>query len=150
MTPDLQSLADEFLTSQEFLLLDEMFRQHGPSLLHAFVAACAPGGLTIVTLEQTLKERMAPLDLPLSMKLLVPDILRTFFSWCATSGAWPPAREWEAWVDLIAPAYLQSFRADGSVKGETFKKQYTDVGRNDPCPCGSGKKFKKCCMKILR
>ncbi len=21
-----------------------------------------------------------------------------------------------------------------------------DVGRNDPCPCGSGKKFKKCCM----
>lgn len=21
---------------------------------------------------------------------------------------------------------------------------YTDVGRNDPCPCGSGKKFKKC------
>ena len=22
-----------------------------------------------------------------------------------------------------------------------------EVGRNDPCPCGSGKKFKKCCMK---
>ena len=21
------------------------------------------------------------------------------------------------------------------------------VGRNDPCPCGSGKKYKKCCMK---
>lgn len=21
------------------------------------------------------------------------------------------------------------------------------VGRNDPCPCGSGKKFKKCCEK---
>ncbi len=23
----------------------------------------------------------------------------------------------------------------------------TDVGRNDPCPCGSGKKYKKCCEK---
>jgi uncharacterized protein len=22
------------------------------------------------------------------------------------------------------------------------------VGRNDPCPCGSGKKFKKCCIKV--
>ncbi len=22
-----------------------------------------------------------------------------------------------------------------------------DAGRNDPCPCGSGKKFKKCCGK---
>ncbi|MEX2684291.1 MAG: SEC-C metal-binding domain-containing protein [Candidatus Sigynarchaeota archaeon] len=20
------------------------------------------------------------------------------------------------------------------------------MGRNDPCPCGSGKKYKKCCM----
>ena len=22
-----------------------------------------------------------------------------------------------------------------------------EIGRNDPCPCGSGKKFKKCCYK---
>lgn len=22
------------------------------------------------------------------------------------------------------------------------------VGRNDPCPCGSGKKFKRCCMML--
>lgn len=24
------------------------------------------------------------------------------------------------------------------------------VGRNDPCPCGSGKKFKKCCLALAR
>ena len=24
------------------------------------------------------------------------------------------------------------------------------VGRNAPCPCGSGKKYKKCCLKIAR
>src|SRR5205085_6354774 len=23
---------------------------------------------------------------------------------------------------------------------------FRSVGRNDPCPCGSGKKFKKCCL----
>ncbi len=23
---------------------------------------------------------------------------------------------------------------------------FSGVGRNDPCPCGSGRKFKKCCM----
>lgn len=22
-----------------------------------------------------------------------------------------------------------------------------DVGRNEPCPCGSGKKFKRCCLR---
>jgi len=31
------------------------------------------------------------------------------------------------------------------------RKTVTKVGRNDPCPCGSGKKFKKCCFhKKLR
>ena len=28
----------------------------------------------------------------------------------------------------------------------TAVNPYRDVGRNDPCPCGSGKKFKKCCL----
>ena len=29
---------------------------------------------------------------------------------------------------------------------ETFERDAPKVGRNDPCPCGSGKKFKKCCL----
>ena len=27
------------------------------------------------------------------------------------------------------------------------KREGDKVGRNDPCPCGSGKKYKKCCGK---
>jgi preprotein translocase subunit SecA len=27
----------------------------------------------------------------------------------------------------------------------TFKRDSSKVGRNDPCPCGSGKKYKNCC-----
>jgi len=30
---------------------------------------------------------------------------------------------------------------------DTFVRFEERVGRNDPCPCGSGKKFKKCCLK---
>lgn len=30
-------------------------------------------------------------------------------------------------------------------KPETVKRDAPKVGRNDPCPCGSGKKYKKCC-----
>jgi preprotein translocase subunit SecA len=29
-------------------------------------------------------------------------------------------------------------------KVETFRREHPKVGRNDPCPCGSGKKYKKC------
>jgi len=35
---------------------------------------------------------------------------------------------------------------DGS-KPRTVRRQAEKVGRNDPCPCGSGKKYKKCCGK---
>jgi hypothetical protein len=30
----------------------------------------------------------------------------------------------------------------------TERNPFRDVGRNDPCPCGSGKKFKKCCLSL--
>lgn len=30
-------------------------------------------------------------------------------------------------------------------KVETYRREKPKVGRNDPCPCGSGKKYKKCC-----
>ena len=31
--------------------------------------------------------------------------------------------------------------------GQTIVKPANSVGRNDPCPCGSGKKYKNCCMR---
>ncbi|MHC4065055.1 MAG: SEC-C metal-binding domain-containing protein [Planctomycetota bacterium] len=30
-------------------------------------------------------------------------------------------------------------------KVETIRREKPKVGRNAPCPCGSGKKFKQCC-----
>ena len=45
----------------------------------------------------------------------------------------------------------QQADSDGQVLWSPFEdgravNPYRDVGRNDPCPCGSGKKFKKCCL----
>jgi uncharacterized protein YecA (UPF0149 family) len=47
-------------------------------------------------------------------------------------------------------------RAKIKAKGKRLKPLYLDapepitasssVGRNNPCPCGSGKKYKKCCL----
>lgn len=36
---------------------------------------------------------------------------------------------------------------DHNVILEPFKRKENKVGRNDPCPCGSNKKYKKCCGK---
>ncbi len=35
--------------------------------------------------------------------------------------------------------------SDGSEKAQPVRAQSKKIGRNDPCPCGSGKKYKKCC-----
>lgn len=40
-----------------------------------------------------------------------------------------------------------SDNALSSLFGDTFAREAPKVGRNDPCPCGSGKKFKKCCLQ---
>jgi len=33
-----------------------------------------------------------------------------------------------------------------SGKGVTIRREGKKIGRNDPCPCGSGKKYKRCCL----
>ncbi len=39
-------------------------------------------------------------------------------------------------------------QADANVKAAPFVRAEQKVGRNEPCPCGSGKKYKQCCGKL--
>ncbi len=44
------------------------------------------------------------------------------------------------------PARVTLSRGDIKSAGKTTqKREGVKIGRNDPCPCGSGKKYKKCC-----
>jgi preprotein translocase subunit SecA len=36
-------------------------------------------------------------------------------------------------------------RGEDTPVNQTVKRESEKIGRNDPCPCGSGKKYKKCC-----
>ena len=52
--------------------------------------------------------------------------------------------------DTAAPASNmpgEAPKANDTRKPETYRRTEEKVGRNDPCPCGSGKKYKSCCMK---
>ena len=52
--------------------------------------------------------------------------------------------QWDALIpeDRRKELYKEQKRSKTVVKGEK-------IGRNDPCPCGSGKKYKKCCGRDL-
>ncbi|MBE6756548.1 MAG: preprotein translocase subunit SecA [Ruminococcaceae bacterium] len=41
-----------------------------------------------------------------------------------------------------------SSSSDGTLKKEPVRNKGKKVGPNDPCPCGSGKKYKKCCGSV--
>jgi Protein of unknown function (DUF1186)/SEC-C motif len=56
--------------------------------------------------------------------------------------------------------FTEQYRADqerwereakaARVRSQHLENPFKGVGRNDPCPCGSGKKFKKCCLATVR
>ena len=77
------------------------------------------------------------------------------------SGNNEPGKSFEQFAEKIRelfPAALSAYAHLGrtifevlmedAAKG-TQPAQHTKVGRNDPCPCGSGKKYKKCCAGKL-
>ena len=54
--------------------------------------------------------------------------------------------DFEQWVlENIFRIEQSMVEAVLKVETEAKEKQFKNVGRNDPCPCNSGKKFKKCC-----
>jgi preprotein translocase subunit SecA len=62
-------------------------------------------------------------------------------------------QEAQQFQNLPPPAAEPEMRQDRLPQGPPpeqaapYKREAPKVGRNDPCPCGSGKKYKKCCGK---
>ncbi|HBA4208031.1 TPA: YecA family protein, partial [Escherichia coli] len=61
--------------------------------------------------------------------------------------------QFEKSISLIQPAALALYQywlsvrmSEASSRPVPVKRAENMPGRNDPCPCGSGKKFKKCCL----
>ena len=47
------------------------------------------------------------------------------------------------WKEIFSEEELKKFYKEQ--KESTIIRKPKKIGRNDPCPCGSGKKYKKCC-----
>lgn len=61
-------------------------------------------------------------------------------------------QERETIIQAITPnvraihAYWLARRSEQAPETRPVRRSEPRVGRNDPCPCGSGKKYKKCCL----
>ncbi len=71
------------------------------------------------------------------------DFEKLLFNMHAAKASW--LYELEEWQDIFDEEKRKQIRKD-YMRSKTIIKE-EKIGRNDPCPCGSGKKYKKCCGK---
>ena len=64
-------------------------------------------------------------------------------TWVETSARHDEAKS----ASQMASEQQQAIDGSQDVQIETIRNRGERVGRNDPCPCGSGKKYKQCCMR---
>jgi hypothetical protein len=79
------------------------------------------------------------------------DTVEELRGWHCFSDEARREREWQERrpLDVIEPSEAFSIPSGSSFDdGDygTIRYEGPRVGRNDPCPCGSGKKYKKCCL----
>jgi len=78
-----------------------------------------------------------------------PEVVRALLAFAYERH--PNANSWklDSLLDELAPRFPAALRALGgsAVAAPTapITRPGSKLGRNDPCPCGSGKKWKKCC-----
>ena len=65
--------------------------------------------------------------------------------WPATRGSKVEITSSEIELDEASDASCKTGCCPPQQPGETLRRSGPKVGRNDPCPCDSGRKFKKCC-----
>ena len=153
MAVDLTDYVSDYAGSTHYSLLDAQAKEHAEALLTFFLEQAAragqgfPAEADAALFERVLVEEVARLDLPAAARRAAPGVLAGFFDYLGASGRYPAARQWAAWMADIGPRYTVRLRDDGSVRGDTVRHKLPAVGRNDACPCGSGRKFKSCCGK---
>jgi hypothetical protein len=165
--------ADEFIRSRMFdtlvmlVLQSELDRTEVAAFLNAAFGELQPQGESPVWFGWQTAVAMLALD---ELDSLVKEAFKHGFidEMVATPAdfendlrrarAGEPVLEWQReeyspFGDVIDElsdwTYFSTDRDDGWLPASAAmpaRNPFRDVGRNDPCPCGSGKKFKKCCL----
>ncbi len=126
-------------------------REYASQLLVTLLAAaCDHGGSALGELEEedlraALLGLVARLDLPGSVRDAVPALAADCLEQLQEEGRLAGGRALGSYVRALAPAFREA--AGGPQK--PVRRPSAKVSPNDPCPCGSGRKFKKCCAGLL-
>lgn len=137
----------DFVGSSRFVDHPSLVREYAPEVLVAFLsAACAVRGVEPADVEEGdlragMLEGVARLDVPGSVREAIPPLCAAFLEEMEAHGRLSGGRTLGLYVRALAEPYL----AAAAGKPKPFVAAAEKIGRNDPCPCGSGRKYKRCC-----
>jgi hypothetical protein len=146
----------DFFESPEAAALSQIPGEDREAVLERFVTALwsedlfqprkLDGELLHELVGHGLPDRFEPRD-PLARH--VGPVLRAYLAFLARTGPVPHAAELGIALDAALPEFERAVRT-GEIRhhhahAEPYVRAAPRVGRNEPCPCGSGRKFKRCC-----
>lgn len=146
-----ESWAAEFLEAPEALPFSAKVRAGAQDLLAEFLGgACEgggdPGQIGEAEVKKGLLGRAAGLVLEKEVRLEAPRLVAAYLEFLGRSGRVAGAKH----LANFALALGKEFpRTGGGGGGPPIRREAPKLGLNDPCPCGSKKKWKKCCRKAL-
>lgn len=141
--------ASDFCTSDRARGFEGAMEEYAGPVLNRFLAAACdqrgvgPEDVEEPDLKPALLDVVARLDLPTSIKRALPELCGDFLTDLEDRGRLGGGRVMGAYVRALRG----TFEDAATGKPRPFTNAGTKIGRNDPCPCGSGKKYKKCCAK---
>ena len=102
------------------------------------------------SIEERIEREIDALPSMLKGKLKDPEIKKRFIDIAKRMEKdgvdFKSIRQMKKWMKEHE-AELRAEQGGQVAKVETVVHEGPRIGRNDPCPCGSGKKYKKCCGK---
>ena len=112
--------------------------------------ACAvrgvpPGELEKRDLKEALLEGMQGFKVAEKVRKRVPQTIGDFVADLGRRGRIADGEILGKYVAALREAYFEAT----AEKPKPVTRPADKIGRNDPCPCGSGRKYKKCCMSGL-
>jgi len=144
----IENWVGDFCSSDAIRVFSGGIREYaGEILVNFMLGACEARNIEPDEIEEAdvrtgLVGRAAKLNLPASVRGEVPGLCGAFLRSLEAEGRLGGGSSLAAYAGVLKNAFEEA--ASGKVKPIT--RPGSRLGRNDPCPCGSGKKYKKCCM----
>jgi hypothetical protein len=138
-TETVEHWVSEYLSSTTGEIRARAFGERGGAVLVAFLegAGVDPAALEEFNVRDGVAIGLGPLSLQAAEREATPALLEDFLAYCERAGRLSGGEALGNYARVTATAHLLK---------KQVRKPTIKVGPNDPCPCGSGKKYKKCCM----